>query len=743
MFREMWSLMTAFVRDFFGAMFRGLRNNWKGFLIFCGVVAVVGLAGVFLLLEATASPKFCASCHNMQVYIESWQESTHRNVNCITCHFEPGFTNMLKGKWKAQMHVWMKLTGTAPPKPHTQVSDASCLQEGCHSSKALSEETIKFKGVRFSHGTHLGELRKGKKLRCVSCHSQIVQGEHLTVTETTCFTCHFNNRQEYAAMAECTVCHVETKAKIYINANENLPFVHREYLDRGVVCGQCHFDVITGDGHLKDNVCVQCHAEPDILLSDRSSESIHQSHVTDFKVECLRCHSVIEHSIVRPGTESASGNGGMDRRLVRNKLSDNHYDTDCIKCHSFDQHVDIRNMYMGSGAIDVPDMPSPMYLAHADCGSCHIAIRETATGTKAALRLSYEKVIQSCADCHGPGYDDMAKHWKKLLTEETRKAEKSLLSARQVVEANRKQAAANDAITLLDTASKNLTFVRNGRGLHNMDYALRVLADVMVRCEEAKARVKPSYAMREINPPTGCTQLCHSCVECIETKPVPFGGVQFPHDVHVTDEGMDCEECHTPREKHGQTLLKNCNECHHGEGMGAVECQDCHVENHNLYNGQNACDEISCDVRGESNPMADAVACDECHVQVVAGEETTLDGIKATCVECHDGDEAYADMVDDWIEEGNSLDIEELRVMLRETQGKILRAIAEGKYTYDAQDLVNNAEKNLKLFERGNPVHNLAFSKELTERIRNLLVEAQKKLKAYSTIKTLPKAIYY
>ncbi len=744
MFREMLSLIVNFVREFARLLWLTVRYHWKK-LIVAGVLACVAFLGLILLvLKATASPKFCASCHNMEPYIESWRESSHREVNCIECHFQPGFFNELKGKWKAQMHVWMKLTGTEPPKPHTQISDASCLREGCHSTGDLAAQTITFKGVRFSHRSHLGELRRGKKLRCVSCHSQIVQGEHLTVTEGTCFVCHFMNREDNPELADCRGCHTKTKLKVFINANENMPFVHQEYLDRGVPCQQCHFDVIFGDGHLKDNTCVQCHAEPRILYGEHASEEVHRKHVTDYKVECLRCHAAIEHYIVRPGEAVPEPVRELAKKAMRPREKGYYYDTDCLKCHSLGQHEVIRNMYQGSGAEGVPQTPNPMYLAHADCGTCHVYLEKTATGYRTSLRLSYDSVIRSCLDCHGPGYDVMAKHWKKLLTEELDRSATMLAEARQVVRERKTHSAAADALKELEAAERNLAFVRNGRGLHNMDYALKILANVQERAERARALVTPGYAMREVNPPTGCTQLCHSCVECIETKPVPFGNVQFPHDVHVQDEGMECLECHSPREEHGQTFLRNCNECHHGEGMGAVECQDCHVENHNLYNGQNACDERSCDVRGEKNPMAEAVECADCHTQVAETGESSVEAIKQTCVDCHDGDEGYAVMVDEWNEQAEKLraKVDELRIMLTDTQRMILKAIREGKYTYDAQDLVNNAEKNLKLFERGNPVHNLAFSEELLERVRNLLLQAQKTLKAYTTIRTLPRKAY-
>ncbi len=734
MLKEMWRLLRDFVRDFSREAMRGTRAHWKGLLVFCGVAFLGLIVLTVVALKATASPKFCGSCHNMQTYIESWEQSSHREVSCLACHFEPGVLGELKGKWKAQTHIVQVITGKIPSRPHTQISDASCLRQGCHSTADLGVEPVTFKGVTFSHATHLGELRRGKKLKCVTCHSQIVQGDHLTVTESTCFICHFYGEEQDPALANCNLCHVQMKAKIYINANEHMPFVHKDYLDRGVVCGQCHFDVVFGDGHLKDNSCVQCHAEPRILLSRFTSEIIHQEHVTQFKVECFRCHTEIEHGILRPGIARYGDKPAKVRRPAG--LSGFHYDDNCVKCHSFGKHDAISQMYRGTGAAEVADLPSPMYIAHADCGSCHIYLTESGGTTQTSFRHKYEDVIKACSDCHGAGYDDMAEHWKKLLTEELKRAEDGLGAARREVGANRGSAGAAEAAKLLDVAEKNLAFVRAGRGLHNMDYALKVLADCRERAEKARSLVVSGYKMAAVVSPSGCTQLCHSCVECIETTPVPFGNVQFPHDIHVNDEGMGCQDCHTPRERHGLTFLKGCSDCHHGSGAGAVACADCHVENHNLYNGQNACDEENCDVRGTPNVMAEGVSCAECHVEIADGKASTTEGVTATCVECHD--DSYGPMVADWKAKAAAIPVESLRRDLEAVQRAVLAAIQKGQYTYDVQDYVNNAEKNLILLVKGNAVHNHGFAQELAERVKVLIAGARQKLQRYTTIRTLP-----
>ncbi len=744
MLRKIWRLHSIFFRGIMRELITGIRENRKGLLISVTIVFLALVVFTTVLLKVTASPEFCGSCHNMQSYIDSWRLSSHKDVSCMDCHFEPGLLGSLVGKWKAQAHIVLKITGTAHARPHTQISDVSCLREGCHSTDTLNAKKVVYKGVDFQHNTHLNELRRDRKLRCVTCHSQIVQGEHLTITQSACFTCHFFGGDVESELANCQLCHVRTKDKIYIDANENMPFVHQEYLDRGVKCGQCHFDIVTGDGHLKDNICVQCHSEPDIIEAIRDSVAMHRNHVTDHKVECYRCHAVIDHGI-RRATEDTDIPQKFDTLLgfatSLGSFTDKQLDTDCDKCHSYDQHKSIRFMYIGVGATEVGDMPSPMYSAHADCGSCHIPLQTTDGGTTDTFRMEFADIIKSCSDCHGEGYDVMAKNWKKVLTEEINKAEDALARAGKKLSSSgvaaEKVAAAKG---LLDVARLNLNFVLRGKGLHNIDYAIELLADCQKRAEQAMAAVDTAYAMKDIEAPNGCAQLCHSCVECVEDgSPIPFGTVSFPHDVHIDDEGLECEDCHSPRSEHGQTLIQGCNECHHGSGLGEVSCEDCHQENFNLYTGQRACDETGCDITGVPNVMASDVECDDCHTQIADDKPHTRQSVKDACMGCHDDDEAYSKMVDERVAEAEALNVEEMSELLRSTQQMVLHMIRAGQYTYEAQDLLNYAERNLELVTRGNPLHNIPFSKELLGRVNDLVLQAQDAMKIYSTIDTLEK----
>ena len=176
-------------------MFLRLKQ-WTKWLLKIAVVAVPLLFIVsFIFIEYSSRPEFCQSCHFMQVYYNSWKASKHKDVKCSECHYPPGAEGFVVSKTQALSSVVTYFTKTHGTKPWAEIGDKSCLKQGCHSEQIIKGRRV-FKGVVFDHGSHLTQLRRGKQLRCVSCHSQMVQGEHITATESTCFLCHFKDLPE-------------------------------------------------------------------------------------------------------------------------------------------------------------------------------------------------------------------------------------------------------------------------------------------------------------------------------------------------------------------------------------------------------------------------------------------------------------------------------------------------------------------------------------------------------------------
>ena len=139
-------------------------------------------------------------------------------------------------------------TQTYSSKPYAEVEDGSCLRSGCHDRRLLDGKVVFKRGIIFDHKPHLEQVRRGRHLRCTSCHSQIVVGTHIEVTESTCFLCHFKGlktAREIQPLGGCTGCHRAPKGDIMLGS---VRFNHEEMVTRGVACQRCHLNVIEGEG---------------------------------------------------------------------------------------------------------------------------------------------------------------------------------------------------------------------------------------------------------------------------------------------------------------------------------------------------------------------------------------------------------------------------------------------------------------------------------------------------------------
>lgn len=133
-----------------------------------------------------------------------------------------------------------------------------------------------------------------------------------------------------------------------------------------------------------------------------------------------------------------------------------------------------------------------------------------------------------------------------------------------------------------------------------------------------------------------------SCLLChagIEEKKVPFGGVSFPHGLHVNG---SCLQCHASYADHGKTVLKGCSDCHHGEGAGKVQCSDCHADKEAMFRGK-----AVKGTHGTPDAMWSKVSCVACHKAAKQGKKESVASIEAACVGCHG--KGYNGLVRDWV----------------------------------------------------------------------------------------------
>ena len=223
------------------------------------------------------------------------------------------------------------------------------MRSGCHSERQLAGD-LTFGRVKFDHRHHLLETRRGRQLRCTSCHSQIVQGSHMSVTTSTCFLCHLRQSSLSAAHSDCGTCHGPPQETLTVAGK---PFRHTDWISNGAECALCHRDVTRGSGLARKNRCNACHADVAHIERFGDVAFIHENHITKHKIECDQCHDEIEHRMPERDHISTAG--------------------DCGNCHD-SRHQAQHFMRSGHGGALVEDRADRMYETRVDCTGCH---RET------------------------------------------------------------------------------------------------------------------------------------------------------------------------------------------------------------------------------------------------------------------------------------------------------------------------------------------------------------------------------
>jgi nitrate/TMAO reductase-like tetraheme cytochrome c subunit len=517
-------------------------------------IALVGLAVIgilsFIGLQYSAKPEFCTLCHYMDPFYASWKSSSHNMVPCVECHYDPGVEKELRGKFQALTSVVQYFTGTyGKGRPWVEISDNSCLREGCHNRRILSGKA-NFGNILFDHTPHLLEMRRGKKLRCTSCHSQIVQGEHMTVTTSTCILCHFKRVPGEKTLDDCNICHGAPLSPVqYLGVK----FDHAEVIKRGVTCLSCHMNVIQGNGEVSRDRCFSCHTEPEKLEKFNDALLMHDNHVTKHKVDCLRCHDEIRHQM----PEAAQS-----------------VEMECTSCHP-NHHQAQKELYLGIGGEGVNYMPDPMFLIRVSCTSCHIQHKgnpyqgSTAYATPAA-----------CMSCHGTQYGKMLNQWQAQMKQNLSIILPSLAEAqRRLSGVKGGSADLQQAKRILDQASDNINLVRYGKGVHNIRYAANLLEESNSMIEQAMRLIGSPYRPSALSlSRTSLKSECYNCHSDIERKKEKVFDLPFEHGVHLQTANLDCETCHSNKKVHGELIIDkaDCDNCHHGDKK--IACNKCHLD---------------------------------------------------------------------------------------------------------------------------------------------------------------------
>ena len=571
-----------------------------------GLVAVLvlgfGIVGVLGMVQVTSTPSFCGTCHNMKPYYESWKHSKHGKIACVECHIAPGLGAEVRKKFEALSMVAKYFTATSGTKPWAEVDDAACLR--CHDRRLLEGKEV-FHDVLFDHTPHLSEGRRGLRLRCTSCHSQIVQGSHIAVTSSTCALCHFKDQPANEGTAACQTCH-QVPDKVV--SNDGVPFDHSQVSRLDMNCGLCHGGVVRGNGAVPKERCLTCHNERERLDRYDDVQFLHEQHVTRHKVDCLHCHLTIEHGNL-PSTAAA----GI------------HEDAgDCRSCHG-SGHSPQQELYSGVGGRGVPPMPSPMFAAGVTCQGCHneaFSVRSAAVGPEGPHTERASAV--SCMSCHGPSYLGIYESWKSGV-------ESRVAAIRRQFEASAGRMGLEPPRAWED-GRINFLLVERGRGVHNVNFAFALLDKAHEQLNEARRSRGMGPLERPWTTLGGKSSACLNCHAGVEHQRGTFAGKAFAHEPHLSKAGLACESCHRPHAERapGEVVrygAGGCVSCHHQALKTASEalCGTCHgdvkAKTYTSFRGEFShvphleagLECVNCHTLAGGDPRPQKSACTDCH----------------------------------------------------------------------------------------------------------------------------------
>ncbi len=631
--------------------------------------------------EYTSKPAFCPTCHYMGTFYQSWRTSAHNKIDCVECHFEPGISGTVRGKLNGLVQIVNYVSMSYKKrKPWAEIPDNTCARSGCHEMQELSDSTYNFKGVQFNHKSHLKEQRRGKTLKCISCHSQVVQGSHIEVTEATCFTCHFKKSDDpehkFDILSDCSTCHSwKNKTKEQM---ASFKYDHTNVVEKKIACLDCHSNTVSGNGDVGKERCFQCHFENDKLEKFNDITHMHETHIQKHSMKCFSCHTPIEHKVQK-----------MDPNAP----------PDCQTCHT-NAHSSQVSLYTGENGFGVDKTPSSMFIHGINCRGCHIFHEMDKMDIETSTSDG-----KSCEKCHGKGYDKLIVQWK-LGTD------KRLITINSIFKTvipiiNRSSSDQKPkALKLLNEAEHNIKIVEIGKSVHNVQFAERLLIGSYNLMKKAmtlvgSANILPEFKSSEDFIPNECYS-CHSGIQEINVKKF---GMNFSHNKHIIEQKISCNKCHSNEQKHGTLTVnkESCNSCHHSQGKLNENCVNCHKFQETVYNGS---------YLGKNQPdfmKAAGAGCTDCHV--ISDKVVKPD--KMICLKCHEA--GYENQMGEWKADVKKLS-GELSELIQKTKG--LELSNENKAEVeDARKILNQINSHQSIY-----VHNYDL-------ISTVLSEKKKKIK--------------
>jgi len=288
-------------------------------------VVVIGGVGAVGMWQYHEQPEFCATCHIMDPYLESWQASDYgaaahaaEDVACLDCH-EPTVQQQMD-------ELVMYVQGDfAVPLEEREFGVEFCFD--CHEANEHTgyEEVIqRTAGLEINpHDSHLGEMdcstchkmHKPSEDYCAQCHEPVATEAGWTTEVTTTAEV-----QVWAPDMDCTACHVMDP---YFESLEDTNLLAYAHAQEGLACLDCHeVDAVkqvheeavagrpVGGRTVEMQFCLDCHvanehtsyeqviARTKEYTVDDEKINPHEPHpgLEERQLQCRYCHQMHQES---------------------------------------------------------------------------------------------------------------------------------------------------------------------------------------------------------------------------------------------------------------------------------------------------------------------------------------------------------------------------------------------------------------------------------------------------------------
>ena len=143
------------------------KNQMRGLVIGIGLVLIVVIS--ITAMKLTSKPGFCTNCHQIAPVVAAWEQSSHNQVDCLSCHADPGLAGYVERTVGGLKEVYLQTTGQyeVPVKAKHPVNTENCL--GCHSLDSEGEEgKPALKDILPDH-----KVLAETGVYCIECHGNI------------------------------------------------------------------------------------------------------------------------------------------------------------------------------------------------------------------------------------------------------------------------------------------------------------------------------------------------------------------------------------------------------------------------------------------------------------------------------------------------------------------------------------------------------------------------------------------